>query len=94
MKEVLGATEASPRPGGKTPNLPVVPNHRESHRNEGAAILEKHQTKRKRMVRVGMKTVKTKVVCLKDMRKKRMRLKMNQDSAPEETLLGVTKQFS
>lgn len=42
--------------------------------------MEKHRTKRKRMVRVGMKTVKTKLVCLKDMRKKSVRLKMNRGS--------------
>lgn len=36
-------------------------------------------TKRKRMMTVGMKMMKTKLVCLKDMRK-RMRTKMNQHS--------------
>lgn len=39
-------------------------------------------TKRKRMMRVGMKMMTTKLVCPKDMkkRKKRMRIKVNQDS--------------
>lgn len=36
----------------------------------------KRWTKRKRMMRVGMKMMKMKLVCLK----KRMRIKMNQDS--------------
>lgn len=42
--------------------------------------MEKHQTKRKRMVGAGMKTAKTKLVSLEDMRKKSVRLKMNQGS--------------
>lgn len=39
-------------------------------------------TKRERMMGVGVKMMKTKLVCPKDMkkRKKRMRIKMNQDS--------------
>ena len=44
--------------------------------NKGTAILVKRWTKRKRMMRVGMKMMKMKLVCLK----KRMRIKMNQDS--------------